>query len=444
MIPWVMKRTAATILISPEINLPWLLSWAKKGSFAVLDQGLFAGANFLTNILLARWMEPTQYGAFAIAHSVFLLLASFHAAVLTEPMLVFGPGKYAEKFKKYLGILFYGHCGITGAIAVILLVTAMVFRHLGSQDIAGALMGLSISAPFILLMSLARHAFYVRVQPQWAATGGGIYVALLLAGISGLYLGQWLSPALALVAMGIASLAVSLWLSTILRPQWRSVGSNLAPAAVLRDHWGYGHWSASAVVLMWFPNNIYYVTVPIWVGLDGAAALRVITTFVMPILNIFVGVSNLLFPVLARQVRLGNASTFYLTVRRVLKLLATASIVYFLLLLTLRGSLLNWLYGDKYQNVADLLLVMGLSPFSYTVIFVLGTALRAIQHLHQIVWCYTISSLVSLTVGFWLMTSWGVLGATLALVISTAITAISIAVFYNRLDETSLCVGFAK
>ena len=43
------------------------LSWLKKGSLAVLDQGLFSGANFVVNILLARWLTPEEYGAFAVA-----------------------------------------------------------------------------------------------------------------------------------------------------------------------------------------------------------------------------------------------------------------------------------------------------------------------------------------------------------------------------------------
>ncbi|GIX47763.1 MAG: hypothetical protein KatS3mg131_1974 [Candidatus Tectimicrobiota bacterium] len=64
-----------------------LVRWARKGGLAVLDQGLFSGANFLVNILLARWLPPEEYGAFAVALSVFYLLAGFHTAVLTEPML---------------------------------------------------------------------------------------------------------------------------------------------------------------------------------------------------------------------------------------------------------------------------------------------------------------------------------------------------------------------
>ena len=99
-------------MIDQEIVLPKLLSWATKGGFALIDQALFAGANFLVNILLARWLTPTEYGAFALAYSVFLLLGTFHTAIFTEPMMVFGAGKHAEQFEKYLGILLRGHLSL--------------------------------------------------------------------------------------------------------------------------------------------------------------------------------------------------------------------------------------------------------------------------------------------------------------------------------------------
>ena len=74
-------------MIDHEFALPNLLSWVTKGGLAILDQALFAGANFLVNIFLARWLTPTEYGAFALAYSIFLLLGAFHTAILTEPMM---------------------------------------------------------------------------------------------------------------------------------------------------------------------------------------------------------------------------------------------------------------------------------------------------------------------------------------------------------------------
>jgi O-antigen/teichoic acid export membrane protein len=414
-----------------EILLPRLLSWIKKGCFAVLDQGLFAGANFLVNILLVRWLEPAQYGAFAAASSVFLLLAAFHTALLTEPMLVFGPGKYAEQFRQYLGILIYSHWAIAGLMAMTLVLSALVFSRLGSGDIAQAMVGLAIASPFILFLWLVRRAFYVRVQPQWAATGGALYLALMLAGVCGLYWGHRLSAAFALVAMGLASLAVSLWLSIVLLPQRGSVGSTPTPGMVLADHWRYGRWSATAVPIIWVPSNIYQAALPIWAGLEGAAAFGVITIFIMPILHIFQAVSLLLFPVLAQQANSTDASHFYLTVHRALKVLVTAGVIYFLFLLICGEWLLKFLYEGKYQNYAYMLPIVGVFPFPYTIPFVLGTALRVMQNLRQIVWCYAISSAVTLTCGLLLIRSFGVLGGVIGCVISTATTSICMALFYT-------------
>ena len=67
--------------------------WLGRGAWAVSDQGLFAVSSALLNILLARWLTPSAYGAFAVAYSVSLFMGAFHTALLTEPMLVFGSGK---------------------------------------------------------------------------------------------------------------------------------------------------------------------------------------------------------------------------------------------------------------------------------------------------------------------------------------------------------------
>jgi hypothetical protein len=63
-----LNRCGATAIRSPGVEVPigrWML-WAKKAGLAVLDQGLFTGSHFIINVLLARWLEPAQYGAFAV------------------------------------------------------------------------------------------------------------------------------------------------------------------------------------------------------------------------------------------------------------------------------------------------------------------------------------------------------------------------------------------
>ena len=61
------------------------LPWLKKGSLAVADQALISGSNFLIGILLARWLPPEQYGAYALAFSAFLLVSLSYQSLLLEP-----------------------------------------------------------------------------------------------------------------------------------------------------------------------------------------------------------------------------------------------------------------------------------------------------------------------------------------------------------------------
>lgn len=161
------------------------LRWGHRAFFAILDQGLFAGANFAVNILLARWISPESYGAFAIVYSIFLLLGALHTAMLTTPLLVFGPGEYSNAFGSYLRLLLIMHMGLTLAMSVILAGAAAVLSSVGSAAVAEALLGLALATPFILLIWLLRAACYARFRPQWAAAAGALYLLVFSTGLYG-------------------------------------------------------------------------------------------------------------------------------------------------------------------------------------------------------------------------------------------------------------------
>src|SRR5829696_6632675 len=145
--------------------------WLTKGFWAVTDQGLFAGSNFALNIMLARWLTPQEYGAFSTAFAVFLLVGGIHTATLTEPMLVFGPGKYKDHHSEYLGALIYGHLGFAALGSIALLLAALGFALWGATSLSTVLVALALAELFILLLWLLRRACYVRLEPHLAVSG---------------------------------------------------------------------------------------------------------------------------------------------------------------------------------------------------------------------------------------------------------------------------------
>jgi O-antigen/teichoic acid export membrane protein len=388
------------------------MPWVGKGSFALLDQGLFAGGNFIGNILLARWLTPDEYGAFAVAFSVFLLLGVFHTAILTEPMLVFGPGRYRERFPEYLGILLRAHFSLMVPGGLILVGAAFLLGRVYSPSIERALLGLALAAPFILLQWLVRRAFYVRLQPGWAAAGGGLYILFLPVCIYALRAMERLSPVTAFLGMALGSLVVSLVLLIPLNPRGPGVHKNPTVSMVADDHWRYGRWAMATAGLGWFPTEIYFVLLPAWVGLEEAGALKALVNLAMPVLLGISALSMLLLPVLSMQFEEGKKQSMISTLWFSFGLFFLGSGAYLSLLLGLRGAIFQLLYSGKYHEFAGWPLVLvGLWPFGQAITGVLSSALRALQRPDYVFWSSVAGGAATLLLGIPLAWRLGVGGA---------------------------------
>jgi O-antigen/teichoic acid export membrane protein len=415
---------------SPSITLPWLISGISKGGCAILDQALFAGTNFLCNVLLARWLEPAQYGAFAIAYAVFLLLSTFHTSLLTEPMLVFGAGKYAGCFPQYLRRLIQAHWLLTSIIGVILAVLALVLRWSGFPDLFESLGGLAVASPFILFLWLMRRPFYVRSQPQWSAAGGVLYLGLMSVGFYGLFAVQRLSAASSLLVMAGASLVVGFWLLTLLRPPSLLLESHPQPARLWRDHWSYGRWATATAVFTWLPSGMVYLLLPAWTGLEGSAVFRAMMNLIMPLLHAHVALSHLFIPLFATSYNDHGYRHLSYRVGMALIALSVCAACYWVFLLFFREELFVWIYRGRYATHIDLLLIAGILPLCSGVSAVFGSALRAMERQDQVFWCSIASCMVALTLGLWLTVTSSVTGAMLGLLASSCTNALATGCFY--------------
>jgi O-antigen/teichoic acid export membrane protein len=345
-----------------DFSLDRLGHWAKKGGLAVLDQGLFSGANFLVNILLARWLAPEQYGAFAVALSIFYLLAGFDTAVLTEPMMVFGAGKYREQFRKYLGMLLWGHWAISTLIALGLGGAAWFFLRWGSP-LGEALLGLALASPFLLLLWLTRQACYANLRPAWAVWGSVVNLVAVLVGLFLLRKAGHLSTLSGLVLLGAAAGTASLALMALhLRPRvWDFLG-NPTSAMVFGDHWGYGSWNFMGVVAYWASGQILMLLIPLFLGLAASAAVAAVWNLYRPVSLFMQSLGLVLLPAFSRWVSDGM-ETHQLQRRatRFALLFGGAVALYGLVLTIGAKPILHLLYAGKYDEHSLLVALFGLS-----------------------------------------------------------------------------------
>jgi O-antigen/teichoic acid export membrane protein len=406
--------------------------WLGRGFWAVMDQGLFATSNFVLNMLLARWLTLQDYGAFTIAFTVFLFFGTFHTALLTEPMLVLGPGRYSGRLSEYMDVLLYAHLWFAALGSLMLLLASLGFGLSGSRVFALALLGLALAGPFILFLWLMRQACYVRLEPHLAASGGVLYLALMLAGLYALYQREWLSPVSALGVMGFSSLAAGLWLARRLHigmPLWVS---HRLFREICRDHWGYGRWATATEALTWIPSNVYYLLLPAWGGLEATAVLKALWNLTMPILHANAALAALLVPTLTQARRDGR---FGHLVRLALTLFTAGAALYWVLLGLFQQQLVSWLYGGQYRGYENLLWLLGFSPLIAGAVKALGAALRALERPDRLFWAYLLSTVVTLTLGLGCMAAWGIVGVGVGFVLSDAAKALAMWAYYRRLGE---------
>jgi O-antigen/teichoic acid export membrane protein len=389
--------------------------------WAIADQGLFALANFLTNVLLARWMPEAAYGVYTQVYLVFLLIGTAHTAVMTEPMLVFGAGRYREELPGYLAALLRGHWLLTGVASAITAAAAATLLARGHQMLGLTALALALAGPFILLQWLGRRACYISPGPRLAALAGAGYLVLSLGGAYGLYRARLLSPELAIGTMGVASLVSAGWILARLGVTGRSRGATPDRRDIAARHWSYGRWALASGALSWVPGSIYYLAFPATArGLADTATLRALMNLTLPATHVYAALATVLIP---RLVPLVATADFLRTVRATLLRYVLAAVLYYLAIGAAGAGIVRLLYQERYLQSSGLLWVLGAVPAGVAVSTVLGAALRAESHPDRVFWAYGWASAAAVVVGVPLTMRFGLQGAAAAMVLTSVVTA---------------------
>jgi O-antigen/teichoic acid export membrane protein len=391
-------------------------NWIVRGGWALADQGLFAFANVLLNVLIARWLSPAEYGAFAVAYSVFLFLGAFHTALITEPLLVFGAGKYAKQVSAYLAAVIRGHWFFSAAGSVVLGIAALVTTLAHMKTISQALLGLAVAAPFSLLMWLARRAAYLRFQTRLAAVGSAFYTILIAIGLFALFQLQLVTIFSALLVVGVAGAitGIGIWLELT-----RTTGDRnqtLDSRSVIRSHWQYGRWACATSMLMWVPLNLFFVVLSAAISLEASATLKALSNLVLPLLQANAALGSLLLP--AMVARVASRENLVRLMRRALILFASVAIAYSILVWSFSGSLVHALYSGRYDAQVAVLALLLVIPLLDGLMMVLSTTLRACEMPDRVFWSQLAVAIFVLTVGVVAAGKYGLWGAAFSIVLA--------------------------
>jgi O-antigen/teichoic acid export membrane protein len=396
--------------------------WVSKGIWAIMDQGLFAVSSFAVSVLLARWLSPHGYGAFAVAFSLLLLMGTVHTAVLGEPMHVLGPGHYADRSAVYVRRLVPLHFIVTGAMGAVLLVGVMLVALVAPSLPRATLAFLAVSAPGILYLWLMRRACYIDARPRRAALAGLIYALLVPVGLFGLTRLSALTAASGLVLLGVLSLLVGAGLQRVLTGRRTASAAQVPYSDITHAHWNYGKWALGSAVLSWVAANAVVLVLPLWHSLGDAGTLRVATTLMLPVQNVQTALAALIMPALVRARATGQLRTNAVASGL---LFVGLSAVYAPVVLVFGSRLTGLVFGPQYRIEGVTLWMLAAIPLVTAVAAISGTTLRAIERPDWVLRTYVAATVVTCLVGLPLVYRFGVDGALAALLLSSVTTAVS-------------------
>jgi O-antigen/teichoic acid export membrane protein len=403
-----------------SVQTRWL-SWGSKGVLTLIDQGLIGGSNFAIGILLARQLSPAQYGAYALAFEIFLVLSLAYACLIMEPMLVFGPSTYRDHFQKYFGVLLWMHFAVALATAVLLGSSALLVQKLGGPaSLPRALEGAMLAGPCVLLFWLVRRAFYVKLDPKAAVVGGFVYGSVLLTGALIFYELRLLSAFITFMVMAAGALTATPLLLRRLKPLM--VLRPICPSMreVIHQHWSYGRWALAASVAAWVSGNIYYVLLSSMRGLAETGAFKALQNFAAPAGQVFSALAVLVLPYAARAYQKSGAAGVERISWRLTPLYAGGTVMYWVAFVMFEYPIVHFLYGGRYLELNYLVPWLALGSVFRIATVVQTISLKALRSTYLAFVGFALSDVVACLIGAPAIWAFGLRGAVCAYVLSGA------------------------
>ncbi len=412
--------------------------WGTKSTVSLIDQAFTSAAGFSVNLLLARWMTASEYGAFAVAFAGYLFLTLFHNALLLEPLSVLGPSRHAQHLSLYFRAQLGIHSVLVWPLTLLSLAAAgIIFRFSPHSPLVGALIGGGIALPLLLLLWLVRRMCYVVQRPSMAVTGSSVYFVFSVGMLFVLHRFGRISPAIAFVAMAVGSLlgASLILLRAALASSGDTSRARVEWTGVFSENWKYGRWLVGSALLYSVSAFAQTFFVAGALGLAAAGILRAMQVPSLVMTQCVTAIGLLVLPHLSYEFGKGNQRTMRRKAMLVSVILGTAALCFAALLALGDNQIQRLLYGGKYAEYARLIPILALIPASNGLCTGYSMALRASQKPFYDLLSNAFAAIVAVVSTILFVRAWGVLGAAFSMVLSFAVMNAMAFIFFSALES---------
>jgi O-antigen/teichoic acid export membrane protein len=367
-----------------RMDLPrWLLG---REAWALADQAVVSASNFLTNVMLARFMGLREFGIFVLAWMSVVFVNSLQMALVVAPMMSIGPKQAESDRPRYFGAVVFQELALVSSC--FLLVFAAVktsSRYFGHANLAELALPLAVAAFAYQMQDFLRRYFFSTRQSGKALADDALSYLPQLPILFTLHRAGHLNSATALWVMAGTSLvglaAGWLWMEPI-DFQWTWIKT------ISSRHWTMSRWLTGSALLTWTSSNLFVLAAPAYYGAAAAGVLKA-SQNLMGVTHVwFQGLDNVVPVETARRLRDGGVPSMLAYTRSILFKWGGLTALFALLMAAAPGFWLRLAYGAEMAQYGS---ILRLYAVLYVIIFIGGplrAGLQALEFTAPIFWSY--------------------------------------------------------
>lgn len=345
-------------------RLRHLITRHRHVNWALADQAVVSASNFITGVLLARFLGPQAFGLFVLLHAAMLYVNSFQGALIFTPMVSAVPQLPVHRRAPYLQGVFALQLGLALTLAGSVVGIGVLAGPVAGLEVASSLtpeilVALGCAMLGFQFQEWQRRYYFVHEDARAAFANdlisyGGQTLLLTVIGLGG-----HLDVAMALwvIAATTSSAFIVGCLHVRVRPMFTHARE------VLKEGWRVGRDYLAAWQMQWLGSQGVLLVGAGVVGTQAAGGVRAAQNIVGPINILFLAMENVVPVVAARRYAEGGLSALIGYLRRIV-------VVGTLLLLPVLGflalfsePLMRLVYGEVYVAAAALVVWQAVSMF---------------------------------------------------------------------------------
>ena len=349
--PKVIPATAAS---ATAIRAARLWRRFNGGFWTLLDQGGISLGTFLINIQLARHLDASEYGTFALLLGGFFLAQHFNASFLYYPLMLKLAG---GKQKRPSDLVFVSLVLTTLSTVALSGVVASCLVVFGRSDLAIAA---GVYLVLWQLQDVLRRALLAQFSQRMAALADGIAYIGAAIGIAILAASDTLTLSNALLAMA-GTCALAFAVQVFQRPP--TIPRAGAASDSLHGFWTLGKWVFLNGIILIVTGLAFPWALAIMDGPSAAAAFQAVLNVANLANPIAFGLSNIILPAVAQAYASGSMRSAWTAARTYIVIGATLLSFFVVLVMLMPHTVLVLFYGadSPYAHLEQAVVVMVLA-----------------------------------------------------------------------------------